>query len=150
MNHKFEEKEKENTKLRETIIKHETTVQMLNEQIRSLQNQILEIGKKVPASTITHYSCHRPPHHSSQNKTLARILPSSSPSGSEDPASSEGLTKEADHIISGLREELDQVCLSHLKAFIAMYDIGSRKGNTWPTTVQSRRKEKKRSQSFSR
>ena len=48
MTQKLAEREKEMQQLREATIKHEATVQTLNNQIRSLQQQLLESERKVP------------------------------------------------------------------------------------------------------
>jgi septal ring factor EnvC (AmiA/AmiB activator) len=44
---KLAEREKEMQQLREASIKHEATVQTLNNQIRSLQQQLLDSERKV-------------------------------------------------------------------------------------------------------
>jgi predicted nucleic acid-binding Zn-ribbon protein len=51
LSQKLSEREKEMQQLREATIKHEATVQTLNNQIHSLQKQLLESERKVPVSS---------------------------------------------------------------------------------------------------
>lgn len=81
LSQKLSEREKEMQQLREATIKHEATVQTLNNQIRSLQQQLLESERKGQRGVL------RP---------------------AEGAATGEGISREAELVIAGLREELSQ------------------------------------------
>lgn len=70
--------------LRETAIKHEATAETLNNQVRSLQQQLLESERK------------------GQRGLLARAAEGATPG-------TQGITREAELVISGLKDELNQV-----------------------------------------
>jgi hypothetical protein len=107
LSQKLSEREKEMQQLREATIKHEATVQTLNNQIHSLQKQLLESERKVPGAVAALFWW-------SVIWVVDRGLSLQGQRGvlrpaAEGAATGEGISREAELVIAGLREELSQV-----------------------------------------
>jgi len=96
--------------LREATIKHEATVQTLNNQIHSLQKQLLESERKVPTAVaaLFWWSVRRVVDRGSCCLSLQGQRGVLRPAA-EGAATGEGISREAELVIAGLREELSQV-----------------------------------------
>ena len=96
--------------LREATIKHEATVQTLNNQIHSLQKQLLESERKVTTAVaaLFWWSIVRVVDRSSCCLSLQGQRGVLRPAA-EGAATGEGISREAELVIAGLREELSQV-----------------------------------------